>query len=142
MFRFKEYHLSEGLMLPIFGRKEREKKENEAAKMTPLEQLCADDKETYEALLPVMILNPRKIEASMKQAVDNAKKYEKEKDLASARMWYQIAGGLAIYEGNAKRVIEYFQSLERVTGQKFPILKNPEKAVAKAQEYYKKYLPA
>jgi hypothetical protein len=129
-------------MLPIFGRKKEKKENAEAAKMTPLEQLSIDDKEAYEALRPVMFLNPRKIETSMKQAADNAKKSEKEKDLVGARMWYQIAGGLAIYEGNVKKVIEYFESLQRVTGQEFLILKNPEKAVAKALEYYQKYLPA
>jgi hypothetical protein len=143
MFSIQRYQHLEGPVLPIFGRKKKEKKENlEAKKTTPLEQLCGDDKEIYDALLPVMFLNPKKIEASMKQAADNAKRYEKEKDMAGARMWYQIAGGLAIYEGNVRKVTEYFESLQRVTGQRFLILRNPEKAVAKAQEYYQKYLPA
>jgi hypothetical protein len=130
-------------MLPsIFRRKKEEKRASvePAKKMTELEELCGDDKETYEALFPVMFLDPRKIETPMKQAADNAKKREKENDVAGSRMWYEVAGGLAIYEGNVQKVIEYYGSAERVTGQKYPILKNPEKAVAKAQEYYKKYL--
>jgi hypothetical protein len=57
-------------------------------------------------------------------------------------MWYEVAGGLAIYEGNVKKVIEYYEAAERVAGKEYPILKNAEKAVAKAQEYYKKYLQA
>jgi hypothetical protein len=128
------------LLPPIFGKKKEEKVE--AAKMTELEQLCGDDRETYDALLPVMFLDPRKIETSMKQAADNAKKHEKGKSVVNARLWYEIAGGLAIYEGNVKKVIEYFEGAERVTGQEYLILKNPEKAVAKAQEYYKKYSQA
>jgi len=48
---------------------------------------------------------------------------------------------LAIHEGDVKKVIEYFSKCEKVSqGTKYPILKNPEKAVAKAQEYYKEYL--
>ena len=107
--------------------------------LTSLEQLCGSDRETYEAL-SVMFLDPRKIDVSMEQAVDNAEKAEKEKDVASARMWYQVAGGLAIYEGNTKKVAEYYGEAERVTGEKYLILTSPDKAVAKAQEYYKQYL--
>jgi hypothetical protein len=108
--------------------------------MTSFEKLCVEDKELYDALCPVMLLDPRKVEVSMKQAAINAKKCEKEDNLAGARMWYRVAGGLAIYEGNVEKVVEYFEDLERITGRKYLILKNPEKAVAKAQEYYKQYL--
>jgi hypothetical protein len=107
--------------------------------LTSLEQICGGDRETYEAL-SVMFLDPRKIDVSMKQAVDNAEKAEKEKDVASARMWYQVAGGLAIYEGNTEKVVEYYGEAERVTGEKYLILTSPDKALAKAQEYYKQYL--
>jgi len=108
--------------------------------VTELEKLCGDDKETYEALLNTMFLDPRKVGASMKDAVENAKKFEKEKDLLRAKVWYEIAGGLAIYEGNVKKVIECFSECEKLSNVKYPILKNPEKAVSIAQEYYKKYL--
>ncbi len=111
--------------------------------ITDLERLCGDDKETYEALYDVIILNPKKIGLSMKTAYENAKKIEKDKDNTKARMWYRIAGGLAIYEGNAKRAAEFFTECERIMpAEKFLFLKNPENAVAKAQEYYQKYLPS
>ena len=110
-----------------------------ATNLTTLEQICGSDKEAYQAL-SYMFLDPRKIDVSTKQAADNAKKAEKEKDIASARMWYEVAGGLAIYEGDTKRVVEYFGGAERVTGEKYLIVNNPDKAVAKAQEYYKQYL--
>jgi hypothetical protein len=110
-------------------------------KITELEQLAGDDKEAYEALLNTMFLDPKKIETSMKEAAENAEKFEKEKDLVRAKAWYEIAGGLAIYEGNVKKVVEFFSKCEKISSNtKYPILKNPEKAVAKAQEYYKKYL--
>ncbi|MBS7636931.1 hypothetical protein KEJ37_06335 [Candidatus Bathyarchaeota archaeon] len=130
-------------LLDIFRRKKKEEAKTtvETRRMTELEQLCADDKEAYEALVNVMFLDPRKIGVSMEEAAENAKKFEKEKDFTRARLWYHIAGGLAIYEGNVKKVVEYFGKCEKLSsGTSYPILKNPERAVAKAQEYYKKFL--
>jgi len=130
-------------LLDRFKRKEKEQKihvESEKS-LTELEQICGGDQETYEALSNAMFLDPRKIDASIGTAAKEAKKLEKAKDLVRARMWYEIAGGLAIYEGDAKKVIEYFSKSEKISPEiKYPILKNPKKAVAKAQEYYKKYL--
>ena len=131
-------------LLDRFRKKKKEEKNTDIEHtkiITELEQLCGDDKETYEALLNTMFLDPRKSGTSMKEAAENAKKYEKAKDLVKARMWYEIAGGLAIYEGNVKKVVEFFSEIEKISPDtKYTILKNPEKAVAKAQEYYKQYL--
>jgi len=123
-------------------RRKKKKGSEKARQVTELEQLCGDDKEAYEALLNTMYLDPRKIETSMKDAAENAKKFEKEKDFIKANTWYRIAGGLAIYEGNVKKVIEFFGESQKIAGVEYLILKNPEKAVAMAQEYYKKYLKA
>jgi hypothetical protein len=130
-------------MLGLLDRFRKKKKTDvETTKtISKLEQFCGDDKETYEALLNTMFLDPRKVGTSMKEAADNAKKFEKAKDFVKARMWYEIAGGLAIYEGNVKKVVEFFSEIEKISPDtKYTILKNPEKAVAKAQEYYKQYL--
>jgi len=130
-------------MLGLLDRFRKKKKTDvETTKtISKLEQLCGDDKETYEALLNTMFLDPRKVGTSMKEAADNAKKFEKAKDFVKARTWYEIAGGLAIYEGNVKKVLEFFSEIEKISPDtKYTILKNPEKAVAKAQEYYKQYL--
>lgn len=132
-------------LLGSFKRKKRdaengEKTLTEQKTPTELEQLCGDDKEVYAMLLNTMFLDPRKIGVTMKEAAENAKKAEKEKDFIKANTWYRIAGGLAIYENNVKKVVEYFGESQRISGVAYPILKNPEKAVAVAQEYYKKYL--
>lgn len=134
-------------MQRIFGRRKGEKKPSvpavhKAEKISELEQLAGNDKMTYEALAQVMFLDPRKIEVSMKDAVENAKKAEKEGDIAKAGMWYEVAGGLAIYEGNVKKLVEYYGEARRVIGREYKILGSPEKTVALAQEYYKKYLLA
>lgn len=127
-----------------FRRRRDEKKSDveHEGKVSELEQLAGNDRGTYEALCSTMFLDPRKIETSLKQAADNAKKSEKDGDMARAGMWYEVAGGLAIYEGDVKKVIEHYTDAARVTGREYVILKNPEKAVAVAQEYYKKVLLA
>ena len=134
-------------LLDRFRKKEKKIEVETKNTITELEQLCGDDKETYKALHHTMFLDPRKPGTSMKEAADNAKKFEKAKDFVKARMWYEIAGGLAIYEGNVKKVVEFFSEIEKIspdtkytTYLERGLLKNPEKAVAKAQEYYKQYL--
>jgi hypothetical protein len=110
---------------------------------TELEQLAGGDKEVYEALMNSMFLDPTRIDVSMNDAVKNAKKFEKAKDYVRAKVWYEVAGGLAIYKGDTEKVKEFFGKCEKVSpGTKYSILRNPEKAVAKAQEYYKKHLKA
>lgn len=64
-----------------FGKhdKKDEKPVDVVTRVSELEQICEGDKETYEALLQTMFLDPRKIDAPIKDATDNAKKFEKEK---------------------------------------------------------------
>jgi len=101
----------------------------------------ANSQETYEALRNTMFLDPRKVDISLSDAAEQAKQHEKEGDLVKAKVWYEIAGGLAIHKGDVKKVAEYFKKCEGVAqGTKYTILKNPEEAVAKAQEYYKQFL--
>lgn len=130
--------------MKLFGKSEKEDVARKTAEttgmLTQLEQLCGNDKQIYEALHHVMFLDPRKVETPLKQAIEKAKSYEKGEDLGRARIWYDVAGGLAIYEGNAKKVVELFSESERLSGMKYPILSNTERAVTKAQEFYEKYL--
>ena len=77
----------------------------------------------------------------MKEAVKKAKDFEKSGNLITAKMWYETAGGLAIWQGNVKKVKQYFGKCQKLSPDKsYLILKIPERAVAKAQEYYQKYL--
>jgi hypothetical protein len=126
------------------SKKVEEKAKNRAVQrsemLSELQQLVGDDEETYEALSATMFLNPKHIEYSLKEAVENAVKAEGVNDKAKAGMWYAVAGGLSMYEGNVKKVVEYYGKAEKIIGKHYKILKNPEKAVAVAQEYYKKFL--
>lgn len=129
-------------------RRKSKREEQKATVTTPtaiskLEELCGSDKETCTVLYNAMMLDPKKCDMTMKDAAENAKKFEKDRDYVKAGVLYRIAGGLAIYEGNSKKVVEYFSEAERLQPkEKFPILRNPEKAVDKAQEYYKTYMHA
>jgi len=116
----------------------RKKKEEIKGSLSNLELLCSDDPEVYEALREVMFLDPRKIEYSLEDAMEKA---EKSKDKTNAIFWYRIAGGLAIYRGDVNKVRECYEKLAKLRPDlNLKILKCPEKAVEKAQEYYKKYL--
>ena len=132
-----------GILDRLLRRKKTEEKSPEKVEKTTseLEKFLANDKETYEALQRTMLLEPRKVEVSMKEAVGKAKEFEKQGEAVRARIWYEVAGGLAIYEGNVKEVKEYFSKCAKLSPNiEYPILKNTERAVQKAQEYYKKYL--
>ena len=117
------------------------KQAKEVEEATDLEKICADDKESYEALRESMFLDPRKLDVSMKDSVEKAKSFEKQGKKVEARIWYEVAGGLAIYEGDVAKVKEYYSKCKELSpNSAYPILKIPEKAVSKAQEYYRKYL--
>ena len=137
-------------ILDRFRKKKKEEEKTEEVKeiITDLEKLCGNDRETYEALLNTMLLDPRRIGTSMEDTAKKAEELEKiwqsnkrESDRIEARKWYQTAGGLAIYGGNVAKVKQYFGKCKKLfPNTDYPILEIPERAVKKAQEYYQKYL--
>jgi hypothetical protein len=113
----------------------------EKQKLTDLEEVCGDDKEVYEALFETMYLDPRKIKVTIDQALDKAKEFEKDKNIHRARVMYDIAGGLAIYEGSAAKVKQFFgKSAKLNPDYPYPILSVTERAIARAKEFYDKHL--
>lgn len=123
-----------------FRRKETKVQTQSVKMLSELEQICGEDKETYMALYHTMFLYPKRIHYTVKDAVENAKRYERERNLGRARIWYDIAGGIALYEGNSKKVAEFFSEAGKLSGLDYPIVNRAEKAVAVAQVYYKKTL--
>ncbi|HML03168.1 MAG TPA: hypothetical protein VK487_07325 [Candidatus Bathyarchaeia archaeon] len=116
-------------------------KSTERSKLSDLEEICGDDKEVYEALLETMYLDPRKIKITIDQALDKAKDFEKEKNAHRARVMYDIAGGLAIYEGNAVKVKQFFSKSSKLNPDyPYPILNVTERAITRAKEFYDKHL--
>lgn len=136
-----------GFLDRLRGKKAEEKVEEEQPRKevkevtTSLESICSEDTEAYEALYKTMLLDPRKVETSMKDAEEKAKDFEKQGDTLKAKIWYELAGGLAIYEGDVKKVKKYFSKCAELSpNTPYAILKIPERAVAKAQQFYKDYL--
>lgn len=127
----------------LFKRKEKEEEietAEETSELTELESFCSDNPEILEALKNMMFINPSRFDISLKDALSKAKQFEKKGDNIRAALWYRIAGGLAIYEGDVSKVKDYFSKYAELTGEKLKILEVAEEAVKKAQEYYQRYL--
>lgn len=116
-------------------------KTTEKPTLTDLEEICGEDKEVYEALFETMYLDPRKIRYTIDEALERAKEWERQKNAHRARVFYDIAGGLAIYEGSAAKVKQFFAKSAKLNPDyPYPILNVTERAVAKAKEFYEKHL--
>ena len=121
--------------------KETVEKKEAVKEMSNLERVCSGDKEVYEALRGTMFLDPRNIEVSMKDSEKKAKDFEKKGDKLRARTSYETAGRLAIYKEDMEKVKKYFgKCAELSPDTNYTILKIPDRAVSKAQEYYQKHL--
>jgi len=127
----------------LFRKKKKEEvieNAKEKSESTELETFCSDAPEILEALKDTMFINPLRFDVSLKDALSKAKQFEKEGDNIRAALWYRIAGGLAIYEGDVSKVKDYFGRYAKLTGRKLKILEVTEEAVKKAQEFYQRYL--
>ncbi len=114
----------------------------ERVEITELERICGGDDKLCKALWNTMFLTPQKIEASSEEAANMAAEFEKKGNEREARIWYHVAGGLALWKGEVAKVEQYFGKCAKLAPEMGyePILKVPEKAVEKAQEFYKEFL--
>jgi len=130
-------------------KKETERKvEKKIKEKTLLEELCKGDNELYSALSRTLLLNPEttKKTGEMDARVEKAQEYEKNKDYLRARIAYQVAGELALFEGKAAQVQKLFKKAAEIDPSYpnrsfFEFLakkENVEKAIAVAQEYYER----
>jgi len=129
----------------LLRRKKKEKKfeeQGQRVEKTKLEEICGNDKEVCEALWHTLFYDPTKIKTTMEEAAKTAANFEKSEENRRARVWYHIAGGLALWKGDASKVKQYFGKCEKLAPDMDygMITKIPEKAVEKAQEFYKKFL--
>jgi len=131
--------------LGIFGRK-KEQEEKKVEEKTLLEELCKGNNELYKALSKTLLLNLEltKKTGEMDARVERAQEYEKNKDYVRARVEYQVAGELALFEGKKAEVQKFFKKAAEIDPS-YPnksILEflakkeNAEKAIAVAHEYY------
>ncbi|UCB59927.1 MAG: hypothetical protein JSW72_07370 [Candidatus Bathyarchaeota archaeon] len=128
----------------LFKRKKEEEKlvSSQRVERSQLDQVCGNDKDLSEALWHTMFYDPTKINMTLDEAAKKAAAFEKNGESRRARVWYHIAGGLALWKGNTSKVKQYFGKCEKLAPDMYygMIVKIPEKAVGKAQEFYKKFI--
>ena len=126
--------------------KEREEEgKTESTEKSLLEELCGDDTELFSVLSRTVLLDPsRLLEEGIDPYIKRAQEFEEKKDFLRARVNYQVAGELALYEGDLAKARDFFKKcaqLEPNTEYKkifayFNKKANAEKALKVAQEYY------
>jgi len=135
--------------LGIFKRRKKETEgevEKKIEEKSLLEELCRGDNELYSALSKTLLLDPEmtKRTGEMDARVEQAQEYEKNKDYLKARIAYQVAGELALFEGKVAQAQKLFKKAAEIdpayiNRSIFEFLakkENAEKAIAVAQEYY------
>lgn len=124
-------------------RKKKEKKQapkKVEKEKSELEILCGDDKKLYEALLYIMLLDPRMLNKTVAETVRQAKKMQREENLSEAAYLYKQAVQLALYEGSVEAVEKFARKYAELTQKELKVQAIAERAVEISQEYYKKYL--
>jgi len=131
--------------LGIFRKKE--KAAVEPAKKTLLEELCGDDSELYQTLSKTTLLNPSMtLKEGINHHVEKAQEYEKTGDHVRARIAYQVAGELSLYQGQLAQTQKFFKKaaevdpdfVNRKVFEYYGKKENAERALAVAKEFYSK----
>jgi tetratricopeptide (TPR) repeat protein len=141
--------------LGLFKRKKevrREEKEKDAPTATGsslLEELCKGDAELLHALSRTLLIDPERIS---NEGIDfhtkEAQEFQKKKDLLRARIHFQVAGELALYEGKLTQARELFKKCAELESdpdykrvfEYYSKKANAEKAFKVAQEYYSRIM--
>ncbi|MDH5783801.1 MAG: hypothetical protein OEZ35_09125 [Candidatus Bathyarchaeota archaeon] len=139
--------------LGIFRKKKKaEKKEEKTPKsigQSLLEELCRGDNGLLSALNHTVLLDPSRLtEEGIDSYIEKAQEFEKNKDFLRARINYQAAGEIALYEGKLAQVQKFFKKCAELGSNPeykkvfayFSRKANAEKAVKIAKEYYAKTL--
>jgi len=132
-----------------FGIFRKEKKEAAAkpAQKTLLEELCGGNDELYRALSRTILLNPQiTVKEGIDSYIERAEEYEETGDRARARIAYQVAGEISLYNGKLAQAQKFFKKAAEVdpnfeNRNIFEYLskkENTERALAVAQEFYTK----
>jgi len=124
---------------------ERLEKKAKPEEKTLLEQLCGEDSELYEALSRTILLNPDQVlQEGIDSYVQKATEFEEKGSPLKARIHYQVAGQIALYEGKTDQAQKFFRKCaETETSPEMKKVfefytkkKNLDKAVKVAKEYY------
>ncbi len=136
---------------PLFRRKKTPEKKKETTaeptQKTLLDELCSDDTELQNALSRTLLLNP---ETTLKEGMNfyakKAQELEEAQKSREARIAYQLAGEIALYEGRQAQMQKFFKKAAEVDPEcKYKKVyeylsskENAQRAIAVAKEYYAK----
>jgi hypothetical protein len=105
-----------------------------------LQEITGNDAEMYRAMSRVLFMDPKKITTSLEEAVSQAAKYETSGNKIRAEVWYRIAGGIALYRGDAESVRKFFERAASISGnskREYGIVSSrSQEAVSIARKYY------
>ena len=94
----------------------------------------------YRALSRVLFLDPKRITTSLENAVSQASTFEASGNRTRAEVWYRIAGGIALFRGDADAVRKFFEKASASAEEPRPEYKivaaRSQEAVEMARKYY------
>ena len=134
------------LAVGVFGKKKTQNASDssnpspEPVVLSRLQELTGTDSEMYRTMSRLLFLDPKKINTSLEEAVGQATAFESSGNRTRAEVWYRIAGGIALYQGDAEAVRKFFEKAAAIAGESKPEYKTaasrPQEAVALAKKYY------
>ncbi len=131
------------LIVGLLGKKKNEDASNIAPEpivLSRLQELTGSDAEMYQSMSRLLFLDPKKVTTSLEEAVAQASAFEASGNKTRAEVWYRIAGGIALYKGDAEAVHKFFGKAFDVAGDSRPEYKTAatrsQDAVALAKKYY------
>ncbi len=88
----------------------------------------------------LLFLDPQRITISLEEAIGQAAKFESMGNRTRAEVWYRIAGGIALHQGDADGVRKFFEKAASISGDSKPEYKTAasrsQEAVSVARKYY------
>ena len=131
------------LTVGLFGKK----KPQTPSEITPettilsrLQEITGIDIVMYEAMSRLLFIDPGKVTTTLEEATNQASKYEAAGDKTRAEVWYRIAGGIALYKGDAQGVRKFFEkaaSFAAVSKQEYTTTSTrAQESVDIARKYY------
>ena len=134
-------------MLGLFGKKKSQSspmgispENQEPMVLSKLQEITAGDADMYQSLSRLLFLDPKKITTSLEDAISQATTFDSMGSKTRAEVWYRIAGGIALYRGDAESVRKFFEKASSIAGDRRPeyrtIASRSQDAVNLARKYY------
>ncbi len=108
--------------------------------LSKLQEVTGGDSDMYRSMSRLLFLDPKRITMSLEDVVNHATSFEQSGNKTRAEIWYRIAGGIALYRGDAEGVRKFFEKAASVSGGSKPeykiVASRSQEAVSIAKKYY------